>query len=95
MESQVQQILSANLSGLDDPALAQIQDAFKKLRKQPIGPMLLKYASAAEGVAERLNKPIQTVIEGKQTLVHYEEKLETFFGALGEGTTFDITIPIA
>ena len=54
---------------------------FREIRKQPIGPVLKKYVAAAEGLAGRLNKPIEIQVIGMGIEIAHD-KLDDFFGTL-------------
>lgn len=60
---------------------APLNYALDNLIKQPIGPMLKKYAMAAQGVADRLGKAIQVNTRGKDVEISYDH-LDEFFGVL-------------
>ncbi len=51
----------------------QFQTALHDLCKQPIGPVLDKYAMTVEGLAERLNKAVQVKVLGKKVEIAYEQ----------------------
>ncbi len=59
----------------------EIKKTIASFSKQPIGPLLQKYASAAENLGDRLGKPVKVTIEGKITEISLN-KLESFFGTV-------------
>ena len=56
----------------------QIQPVLETLKKQPIASVLRKYATTAEGLAEKLGKKITVRLEGLQTEVLHENMAPLF-----------------
>ncbi len=80
-DSKLNELKDFLLHKMPQDTLNEVKGAIDDLRKQPIGPMLLKYAAAAEGLAEKLNKPVNVEVHGKNVEVSYEQ-LEGVFGSL-------------
>ncbi|MCP4296692.1 MAG: HAMP domain-containing protein [Proteobacteria bacterium] len=59
----------------------EIKKTITTFSMQPIGPLLQKYASAAENLGDRLGKPVKVTTEGKITEISLN-KLENFFGTI-------------
>lgn len=79
--SKIAKIQEQLLSSLPEDMQDHINQVIAQLRKQPIGPMIQKYAAAAEGLGEKLNKPIEIQSSGKSLEVSYD-RLENVFGSL-------------
>ena len=57
---------------------ARLADAVEALRKQPIAPILRKYASDAEYLAERLGKQVQVEVSGLNVEIFHENYQHVF-----------------
>ncbi|MGK5091662.1 ATP-binding protein [Deltaproteobacteria bacterium TL4] len=80
-ESKLQKVHEVLKSQILEAQHSQLELAFYALRQQPIQALFRKYASAAEGLAERLGKHIKVEMKGANTEVPYE-RLESLFGAM-------------
>lgn len=79
--SRIKSIEKLLAEALPDEFQKQIRDIVGQLSKQPLSPIFKKYEMAAQGVADRLGKPVNIDIRGKDIEV-YHERLEEVFTVL-------------
>lgn len=80
-ESKIDQFRQAVVNTIPEEEKQAFLNAIEDLQKQPIGPVLQRFAAAAENLAEKLQKKVEVQLEGKNIPVSYQ-KLESLFSTM-------------